>query len=87
MSKRRYSSIEFKRVDWPALRDRMDGERVVMAVDVAKADFVATLLDAEYSVLKTFKWTHPQQTAEVLERMAWLGQERALEAVMEPSGT
>ena len=87
MSKRRYSSIEFKRVDWPALRDRIDGERVVMAVDVAKADFVATLLDAEYSVLKRFKWTHPQQTAEVVERMVWLGQERALEAVMEPSGT
>ena len=38
-------------------------------------------------LMMTFKWTHPQQTAEVVERMAWLGQERTLEAVMEPSGT
>ena len=87
MSKRRYRSMEFKGVDWQALRDRMGGARVVLAVDVAKEDFVATLLDAEHRALVTFKWRHPRQTAEVVEQMAWLGQELALEAAMEPSGT
>ena len=87
MSKRRYASIEFKGVDWQALRERTEGGRVVLAVDVAKEDFVATLLDAEHRALMTFKWVHPQQTADVIERLVWFGQERALEAVMEPSGT
>lgn len=87
MGKRRYSSMEFKGVDWQALRDGMDRARVVLAVDVAKEDFVATLLDAEPRALVTFKWRHPQQTAEVVEHMVWLGQELALEAAMEPSGT
>lgn len=87
MSKRRYKSVEFKKVDWKEVRGRSEGERVVLAVDVAKEDFVATLLDAEQTTLVTFKWRHPQDTAEVVERMASLGQALQLEAVMESSGT
>ena len=87
MSKRRYKSVEFKKVDWNKVRDQIEGERVVVAVDVAKEDFVATVLDAEQTALVTFKWRHPQDTAEVVECILWLGQERRLEAVMEPSGT
>ena len=87
MSKRRYKSIEFKKVDWNGVHDRIEGERVVLAVDVAKEDFVATLMDTEQTVLVTFKWRHPEQTAEVVERATGLGQDKRLEAVMEPSGT
>jgi len=87
MSKRRYKSVEFKKVDWNAVGDRIEGERVILAVDVAKEDFVATLLDTDQTALVTFKWRHPQETAEVLERLLYLGQRRGLEAVMEPSGT
>lgn len=87
MNKRRYKSVEFKKVDWNKVGDRIEGERVVLAVDVAKEDFVATLLDAEQTTLVTFKWRHPQDTAEVVERMASLGQALQLEAVMESSGT
>ena len=87
MSKRRYKSIEFKKVDWNGVHDRIEGERVVLAVDVAKEDFVATLMDTEQTVLVTFKWRHPEQTAEVVERATELGQDKRLEAVMEPSGT
>ncbi len=87
MSKRRYKSVEFKQVDWNLLHDRIEGERVVLAVDVAKEDFVATLMEAEQAALVTFKWRHPEHTAEIVERMVWLGQDKRLEAVMEPSGT
>jgi len=87
MSKRRYKSVEFKQVDWNLLQDRIEGERLVLAVDVAKEDFVATLMQTEQAALVTFKWRHPELTAEVVERMVWLGQDKRLEAVMEPSGT
>ncbi len=62
MSKRRYKSVEFKQVDWNLLQDRIEGERVVLAVDVAKEDFVGTLMDAEQAALVTFKWRHPEHT-------------------------
>jgi len=54
MSKRRYKSEEFKNVDWNRVESRIEGERVVLAVDVAKEDFVATLLDREQQALLTF---------------------------------
>ncbi|MCB2262640.1 MAG: transposase [Candidatus Thiosymbion ectosymbiont of Robbea hypermnestra] len=87
MSKGRYKSVEFKQVDWRTVRDRIAGERVVVAVDVAKEDVVATLLTADQEVLVTFGWRHPGETAAVLDRLVWLGRERRLEAVLEPSGT
>jgi len=87
MTKRRYKSEEFKNVDWNRVEDRIEGERVVLAVDVAKEDFVATLMGAEQEALVTFKWRHPQETTEVLQSLLRLGVERRVEAVLEPSGT
>jgi transposase len=55
MSKRRYKGVEFKKVDWNEVRNRIVGERVVVAVDVAKEDFVAAVLDTEQTALVTFK--------------------------------
>ena len=87
MSKRRYNSVEFKRVDWDKVGEQMRGSRVVFAVDVAKENFVATLLDAEQRALVTLKWRHPGETLEVLDHIGRLGQCCQVEAVMEPSGS
>jgi hypothetical protein len=87
MSKRRYKSEEFKKVDWDQVRSRITGERVVVAVDVPKEDFVATAVDGEQTALVTFKWRHPWETNALFDRVVWLGQTRRLEAAMESSGT
>jgi transposase len=87
MSKRRYGSVEFKRVDWSGLAEGLGGGRAVLAVDVAKQDFVAAVLGPEAGVRVTFKWQHPGQTAEVLGYLGRLAGAVALEAVLEPSGT
>jgi transposase len=87
MSKGRYKRIEFKRVDWQGVRERVAGGRVVCAVDVAKTDFVATLLAADETALLTFQWEHPSQTAAVVAQLQVLAQGGVVEAVMEPSGT
>ena len=87
MGKYRYKCVEFKHVDWAELGNRIEGERVVLAVDVAKEAFVATLLTADQPGVLTFSWSHPRETEALLEQLVWLGQGRRLEAVMEPSGT
>ena len=87
MSKRRYSSVEFKAVDWHSLEQRLEGGRVVVAVDVAKEDFVASVFAADQSALVTFKWTHPEQSGEVLGRLRLLARNRTVEVALEPSGT
>lgn len=87
MSKRRYNSIDFKRMDWQGLQDRIEGKRVVLAVDVAKEDFVATFLTGKQQALITFKWVHPGQTPEVVQHLSELKRELSVEVVMEPSGT
>jgi len=87
MSKRRYKSEEFKKVDWDRVGSRIEGKRIVLAVDVAKEDFVATLMDEQQQALLTFKWLHPEQTAAVIARIRQLGQGCRLEVALEPSGT
>lgn len=87
MNKRRYHGVEFKKVDWNQVCAGIEGERVVVGVDVAKEDFVATVLDAQQTVLLTFKWRHPQDTGAVLDRLVRLGDGRRLDVAMEPSGT
>ncbi len=59
--------------------------RVVVAVDVAKEDFVATLLTADQEAQVTFGWRHPGGTAEVVEQLVELGAGRRLEAYGDPA--
>ncbi len=87
MSKRRYKCVKFKQVKWSEVRGQLGGERVVVAVDVAKEDFVATVLTAAQEAVVTLGWRHPQETRKVIEQLVELGEGRRLEAVLEPSGT
>jgi transposase len=87
MSKRRYRCVEIKQVDWSAVAQRVDGGRVVVAIDVAKQDMVAALMKADATVLARLRWVHPQQTPALLEGLDRLARSASLEAVLEPSGT
>lgn len=87
MSKRRYSATEFKAVSWAAMTEQIAGERTVFAIDVAKEDFFGALMSSERTTLVTVKWTHPQQTRELVDQLAGVARTAKLEAVMEPSGT
>ena len=82
MSKSRYGSVEFKQVDWSGLAEGFGGGRAVLAVDVAKEDFVAAILGPDAGVRVTFKWQHPGQTLEVLECLERLAEAVALEVVV-----
>lgn len=87
MSKRRYSATKFNAVNWAAIKEQVTEQRCVFAIDVAKEDFVATMMRADRTAVVTLKWTHPQQTRALVEQLSGLAQTAVLEAVMEPSGT
>ncbi len=87
MSKRRYSAIGFKQVNWARLSEQVVGQRVVFGVDVAKEDFVGALLDAERTPLVRVKWTHPQDLPALVEQLVALSEVAQLAIAMEPSGT
>lgn len=86
MGKHTYRAVDFQRVDWVAMGERVADERVVFAVDAAKTGFVATLMTPAREVLVTVKWSHPQQTRALVACVAGLPA-REVEAVLEPTGT
>lgn len=60
MRKHTYRAVDFQRLDWAGLRQRIAGDRVILAIDVAKEKFVATPMLQSCQALATLKWSHPQ---------------------------
>ena len=87
MSQRRYHSIECKEMDWSRVCEQAGGERIVLAIDVAKHDFVAVVQVRAGEILARVKWQHPQETRLLLAGVTQLQAGGPLEAVMESSGT
>ena len=58
MKKRPYRAVPVKNVDVADIRERLSGQRLVVGVDVAKVDFVATLMTERGENLATVKWKH-----------------------------
>lgn len=85
MSKHTYRAVEFQQLNWSQLRERIAGERVVLAVDVAKEHFVATLMQASRQPLATLKWSHPVDTRALVSCIESL--DAPVDVVMEPTGT
>lgn len=85
MGKRTWRAIDFHRVDWADLADRVSGQRAVFAIDAAKKDFVGVLMDSDRQGLVTIRWRHPRDTRALVEHVAALG--ARVEAVLEPTGT
>ena len=86
MSKRRYGSTKVQAVNTEKLLEAL-GDRVVVAVDIAKTEMFAAVLDASAAVHTTVRWRHPDESRQwllLLEALRSAGKE--VEAVMEPSG-
>jgi transposase len=87
MSKHRYRSEQIKQLDWNKLSQRLGDQPFVLAVDVAKEDFVAAIVTADRQVVKLLKWRHPEQTRELLTHLEQSFSADQYCAVMEPSGS
>jgi len=54
------------------LRQRIAGERAVVAIGAAKRQFVAVVMSGERQGLRTTKWRHPDDTRSLIERLSAL---------------
>jgi transposase len=86
MAKYNYRAQSFHQVNWTKVVSALSGDRLIVAVDVAKERFFATLMKADQTVLVTVKWDHPHQSRALVDQLMALGASR-VEAVMEPSGS
>jgi transposase len=76
-----------ERLDWSTVGDLVEGQRVIVGIDVAKEGMVAAVMGEGENVVKTVGWSHPKQTASFLAFVKELRERSAsLEVAMEPSG-
>lgn len=61
MSKRRYRATKIQEFDAAKVKE-LSGRRVTVAIDVAKEDFCAAVVDSEAQVHGIVKWTHPEES-------------------------
>ena len=88
MKKHAYRARNINQFSFEKLQGRLRGERIIVAVDVAKHDFAAGIAGDDGLVLEHFKFKHPKQThqfLDLLEQPRRLGSR--VEVVMEPTGT
>ena len=87
MSKRTYRTVSVNDLGSAELESVVKrGERLILAVDIAKSDNKAALIQGEH-VLKTIAWKAPGESALLLELVSRLRSFAPLEVVMESTGT
>lgn len=87
MSKRKYRAVSIKDIDASGVGERLGTSRVVVAIDVAKEDFYAAVMDESRTVVVTVKWKHPVESplfVGLVKELAVRG--TVVEAAMEPTG-
>jgi len=83
---RRYRQVDVKSVDVEKIAEL--GSKLLVGIDVAKTNQVATFEDPETHRRLTVKWAHPAQTRDFFALLEGLrARKRTVEIVMEPSGT
>ncbi|WP_157595158.1 IS110 family transposase [Plesiocystis pacifica] len=86
MSKRKYRATKIQGLDLTKLSAELDTGRVIVAIDVAKEDFYAAIVNHKGQVLLIVKWIHPAESRTFLALVEHLGGPKRVEVVMEPSG-
>ena len=86
MGKGKYRAVFIKDVDASGLKKALSDQRCVVGIDVAKADFFASVMDASRQVRVTVKWTHPADSREFVEFVSMLSEDATVELAMKPTG-
>ncbi len=87
MGKRRYRAVAVKDVQVERLTEVLQGQRIVVAIDIAMEWMFAAVMSEDLTVHVTVKWSHPRETRSFLELVDQLGRAGDVEVAMEPSGT
>jgi transposase len=84
MSKRKYRATKIQDVDRARLSAGLETPRIIVAIDVAKEDFYAAIVDGNGRTHEIVKWVHPTESRSFIELVQGLG--AGVDVVMEPSG-
>ncbi len=87
MKKGVYRATDVKKINLKQLQKEVEGQDIVLSVDVAKENFMAAILDQKRNVIKTIKWKHPFESPLLLDLILKNLRWHSLEVAMEPSGT
>jgi len=87
MKKRVYKATKVKKLNLAKLKKEVEGKNIIFSVDVAKEDFMATILGQDREVVITISWKHPSESQLILDVMLKELRWNSLEVAMEPSGT
>lgn len=85
MNKRTYRTKNVNKINWTQVKEKLSGEAVVFALDVAKTKQYALLTNTDASVSEGLWWNHPEQTSELLNALEDL--ECPVDVVMESTST
>ncbi len=87
MSKRIYRSTSVNLLDLDKLVEAVRGRQVTFAIDVAKRDLKAVVMERPQTVLATLGWQAPQDTGRLVSLVSALAAVSEVEVALEPTGT
>jgi transposase len=87
MGKRIYRSTSVNVLDLEKLVEVVRDRRITFAIDVAKRDFKAVVMERPETVLATLSWQAPQDTRRLVEVVSAMAAVSQIEVALEPTGT
>jgi len=87
MKKHAYRAKNINELSVESMRAKLSGERIIVAIDVAKRNFVVGFAGSDGEVVEHAKFTHPIQTRQFLELLGRVRGQAVVEVLMEPTGT
>lgn len=87
MGKRTYRAESINNLDLAKLLELVRGRRVTFAVDVAKRNITAVLMEWPEKVLYALCWKAPDETLKMVEVVSQLMEVCTLDVALEPTGT
>lgn len=87
MAKRIYRSQSVNTLDLAKLLEAVRDRQITFAIDVAKRDLKAVVMERPQTVLATLSWQAPQDTSRLVEVVSALAGVSAVEVALEPTGT
>ena len=88
MKKQPYRIVKLVELKVEELARRIEGQRVVVSLDVAKVDMVAAIVAESKEVLATVGWKAPLENGTFVALLAQLrARSPQVEVLMDPSGT
>ena len=87
MSKRIYRSTSVNTLDLGKLVEAVRDRKITFAIDVAKRDMKAVVMEQPQVVLATLSWRAPEDTRRLVEVVSALAEVSTVEVALEPTGT